>query len=232
MALRVIIDGKPCAGKTTVSKSVEEKLTDEGIETLDAKTYAMEKGFLSGFLRKFREGEIDSLRTLLHSAVYHTTSYIALEHSAWINDKDYEVVLLQRSPYAFSFMVEAAKAAFGSERAYKDPRALYAIIKAWSSAVKPDLFIYLTTDVETLRERFDIRRDGRDRVHKKMIEQDDSVYTARLRSYMRDSNFYMLDNTSSLCETTDKIASIIIDKLNERLSSLQAQNQPTQHSKA
>ena len=45
MAFKVIIDGKPCSGKTTLSRALENVLPEEyGISALDAKAYAMEKG--------------------------------------------------------------------------------------------------------------------------------------------------------------------------------------------
>ncbi|MEM0202219.1 MAG: AAA family ATPase [Candidatus Micrarchaeaceae archaeon] len=217
MALRVIIDGKPCAGKTTISKVIEEKLSSQQITTLDAKSYAMEKGFLSGFLKKFSEGEIDSFRTVFHSAVRHALSYIALEQSTWANRNKYEVMIIQRSPYAFSFMMEAVKVASGhGNYSYKPSGILYDVIEAWAKFVKPDLFIYLTADVETLRERFKNRPDGKDRIHKMMIEQDDSEHIKLLKRYMRGTNFVVVDNTSSISSATEKIIPVIKETLNAK----------------
>ncbi|MCL4404707.1 MAG: deoxynucleoside kinase [Candidatus Marsarchaeota archaeon] len=214
MAFTVVIDGKPCSGKTTLSKAVEQKLNSEGITALDAKSEAMEKGPLSGLLRKFAEGEIDSFRALLHSATYHTLSYVALELSSWANKKNYEVIMLQRSPYAFSFMIEAAKIASGKDYGhYEQSGFLYGIIESWAKFVKPDLFIYLTADVNTLMSRFEHRSDGRDRVHKQMILEDDSLHIKLLRGYMQEQKFIMVDNTTSIEESTKRISSIIKDSL-------------------
>lgn len=85
MAFKVIIDGKPCSGKTTLSKEAERILPAEGITAIDAKSYAIEKGFMSGLLKRFCEGEIDSCGTLAYSATYHILSCAALEQSAWKN---------------------------------------------------------------------------------------------------------------------------------------------------
>ncbi len=207
MAFKVIIDGKPCSGKTTLSTAVEKKLTSEGIPTIDAKSYAIESGFMSGFLKKFTEGEIDSYRSLAYSATYHVLSYAALEESAWKNGRKYDIVILQRSPYAFSFMIEAAKSAFGNEPSYKQSNLLYGIIKAWAGFVKPGLLIYLTADVETLRDRFKHRPDGRDRIHAQMIEADDSRHIKMLRGYM--PNMCVIENNSSVEEGTENLAAAI-----------------------
>jgi deoxyadenosine/deoxycytidine kinase len=208
MEFKVIIDGKPCSGKTTLSNTVEKELPKEGISAIDAKAYALEKGFFSGFLRKFSEGEIDSYRSLFYSATYHLLSYVALEQSAWKNEGKYDVVILQRSPYAFSFMIEAAKSVSGKESAYKQSSLLYGVIKAWAGVVRPDLFIYLTADVETLRERFKHRPDGRDRIHAKMIEEDDSRYIEQLKQYMR-KGLCIISNTSTIKEGTEAVSSAI-----------------------
>ena len=208
MAFKVIIDGKPCSGKTTLSCEVEKKLNSEGVSAIDAKSYALESGFMSGFLGKFMEGEIESYRSLVHSATYHVLSYVALEESAWKNNSKYEVVILQRSPYSFSFMIEATKSAFGKEPSHKQPNPLYGLIKTWAEFVRPELLIYLTTDVETLRERFKHRPDGRDRIHAQMIEADDSKYVEMLRGYMHN-NLRVIENDSSVEEGAEKIAAAI-----------------------
>jgi thymidylate kinase len=213
MAFNVIIDGKPCAGKTTLAKAVEAKLSMDGISTLDAKSYALEKGVLSGFLRKFSEGEIDSFRTLGHSAVYHTLSYVALEQSEWVNNKKYDVILLQRSPYAFTFMIEAAKIASGKYESYEVSGLLYNLIKAWAGVVKPDLFIYLKADTGTLMERFKNRSDGKDRVHKTMIKQDDSRHIELLKSYVGDSRFKVIYNDSSIDNAVTTVSATIKEAL-------------------
>ncbi|MCL5092040.1 MAG: AAA family ATPase [Candidatus Marsarchaeota archaeon] len=210
MAFTVIIDGKPCAGKTTISKAVEAHLCDAyGIKAFDAKAHALENGFFSGILNKFADTEIDSYKTLVHSSVRHALSYAALEESAWKNDKKYDVMLLQRSPYAFSFALDAVKSISGKEGSYEPSGFLYGVIKAWAGLMKPDMFIYLTADAETLKERFNNRADGKDRIHKKMISVDDSKQIEMLKRYMR-SDFHVIDNMSSVEECASKVASAII----------------------
>ena len=209
MAFKVIIDGKPCSGKTTLSKEAERILPAEGITAIDAKSYAIEKGFMSGLLKRFSEGEIDSYRTLAYSATYHVLSYVALEQSAWKNGSKYDVVILQRSPYAFSFMIEAAKSASGKESKYEQSSLLYGLLKAWAGVVRPDLFIYLTADIETLRERFKHRADGKDKVHAKMIEEDDSRHIQLLRGYMRNG-LNVIENNSSIKEGAESVAAAIM----------------------
>ena len=209
MAFKVIIDGKPCAGKTTISREVEAKLPEDyGISALDAKAYALEKGFLSGLLRKFAESEVDTYKALAYSGVRHTLSYLALEESAWKNKRKYDVLVLQRSPYSFSFMLEAVKSVSGDSGSHEVSGLMYGIIRAWASTVKPNLFIYLTADVETLRERFKNRAEGRDRIHARMIEEDDSGHIKLLRGYMR-GNFKVIDSTSSLEESVKAVESSI-----------------------
>lgn len=228
MVFKIVIDGKPCAGKTTLSNAVESKLSSEGILTFDAKRYAMETGFLSGLLKKFSEGEIDSFRALARSGIYHTISYIALEQSAWVNRKKYDVILLQRSPYAFSFMLEAAKIASGKTERYESSGLLYNVIKAWAGFVKPDLLIYLTADTETLRERFRNRADGKDRVHKTMIEQDDSEHIQLLKRYVRESRFKVIENSSTVEEVANRISSVIKGALYASGSHAGSANESTQ----
>lgn len=220
MAFKVIIDGKPCAGKTTISKAVEAWLLEEyGISTLDAKSYALEKGFLSGLLRKFTENEIDTYRDLVYSGVRHTLSYVALELSTWSNSRKYDVLVLQRSPYSFSFMLEAVKGVSGNTSSYNISGPIYGLIKAWASALKPDLFIYLTADVETLRDRFKHRQYGRDRIHAKMIEEDDSGYIELLKSYMRD-DFKVIDSTSNIDKSVRDVALAIYQAYSEYKSEM------------
>ncbi|MCL4388506.1 AAA family ATPase [Candidatus Marsarchaeota archaeon] len=222
MAFKVIVDGKPCAGKTTISRAIEAKLPEEyGISTLDAKAYALEKGFLSGLLRKFTESEVDTYKALAYSAVRHTLSYLALEESAWKNKRKYDVLVLQRSPYSFSFMLEAVKSVSGDAGSHEISGLMYGIVKAWAAAVKPDLFIYLTADVETLRERFKNRAEGRDRIHARMIEEDDSRHIELLKGYMR-GNFRVIDSTSNIEESVRAVASSIYQAYSERNSKIRA----------
>ena len=216
MAFKVIIDGKPCAGKTTISREVEARLPDDyGISALDAKSYALEKGFLSGLLRKFAESEVDTYKALAYSGVRHGLSYLALEESAWKNKKKYDVLLLQRSPYSFSFMLEAVKSVSGDAGGHEISGLVYSIIRGWASTVKPDLFIYLTADVETLRERFKNRAEGRDRIHARMIEEDDSRHIKLLRGYV-GSNFKVIDSASSLEESVKAVESSIYKAYSEQ----------------
>ena len=215
MAFKVIIDGKPCSGKTTLSRALENVLPEEyGISALDAKAYAMEKGSFSLLLRKFTDGEVDTYKALAYSAVRHTLNYLALEESAWENRKKYDVLILQRSPYSFSFMLEAVKSASGDNGSHEISGLMYGIIRAWASSVKPDLFIYLDADVETLRERFKNRPEGRDRIHARMIEEDDSRHKELLKSYMRN-NFKIIDNNSDLEESAHTAASLIYHAYSE-----------------
>ena len=212
MAFFVIIDGKPCVGKTTISKVVEAQLSDVyGIRTLDAKAHMVENGFFSKFLRKFTDPEIDSYKALVYSAVRHGISYAALEESAWNNSKRYDVILLQRSPYAFSFAWEAIKSVSGTYNSYEPSGFLYGIIKAWAGLMKPDMFIYLTADAKTLKERFNNRTDGKDRIHKKMMFGDDSKQIELLKRYMR-SDFHVISNTSGVEECANEVASAIISR--------------------
>lgn len=209
MAFKVIMDGKPCSGKTTLSRALETALPKEyGISALDAKAYAMEKGTFSLLLRKFTDGEIDTYKALAYSAVRHSLSYLALEESAWENRNKYDVLILQRSPYAFSFMLEAVKNAAGDTGSHEISGMMYGIIRAWAAAVKPDLLIYLDADVETLRERFKDRTGGRDRIHARMIEEDDSRHRELLKSYMRNG-FKVIENNSNIEESTRAAASLI-----------------------
>ena len=210
MAFTVIIDGKPCAGKTTISKAVEIKLSDTyGIKAFDAKAHVLENGFFSRLLNKFADVEIDSYKTLVHSSVRHAISYAALEESAWKNNKKYDVMLLQRSPYAFSFALDAVKSISGKEGNYEPSGLLYGAIKAWAELMKPDMFIYLTAGAETLKERFRNRADGKDTIHKKMISIDDSKQIELLKRYMR-SDFNVISNISSVEEGASKVASTIV----------------------
>ena len=210
MAFTVIIDGKPCAGRTTITEVVEAQLSyTYGIKALDAKAHALKNGFFSELLNKFADAEIDSYKTLLRSSVRHALSYAALEESAWKNNKKYDVMLLQRSPYAFSFALDAVKSISGKESSYEPSGFLYGVIKAWAGLVKPDMFIYLTADEETLKERFNNRSDGKDRIHKKMILIDDSKQIELLKRYMR-SDFHVISNMSSVKECANKVASAII----------------------
>ena len=84
MAFKVIIDGKPCSGKTTLSRALETALPEEyGISALDAKAYAMEKGSFSLLLRKFTDGEVDTYKALAYSAV--STSLFGSSARAFLN---------------------------------------------------------------------------------------------------------------------------------------------------
>ena len=213
MVFKVIIDGKPCSGKTTLSKALESALPEEyGISALDAKSYALEKGTFSSLLRKFTENEVDTYKALAYSAVRHTLNYLALEESAWENRKRYDVLILQRSPYAFSFMFEAVKSVSGG--AGEISGLMHGMVKAWAGFVKPDLFIYLDADAETLRERFKNRAEGRDRIHARMIAEDDSRHKEMLKSYMRN-NFKIIDNNSNLEESAHTAASLIYQAYSE-----------------
>ncbi len=213
MALRVIVDGKPCSGKTTISHEVESMLRSDGIPALDAKAFALEKGMLAGLLRRFPDTEINSFRELAVSGIRHTLSYVALEASAWQNDARYEVMLLQRSPYAFSFMMDAASIALGGVARHAPSRLAYSAISAWAGMVRPELFIYLTADTGILRQRFAERKEGKDRIHKLMIEQDDSRHVALLRGYM-GANFHIVDNSSDIRSAAETVCCIIKERLN------------------
>ena len=213
MVFKVIVDGKPCSGKTTLSKALESTLPEEyGISALDAKSYALEKGTFSSLLRKFTENEVDTYKALAYSAVRHTLNYLALEEGAWENRKRYDVLILQRSPYAFSFMFEAVKSVSGG--AGEISGLMHGIIKAWAALVKPDLFIYLDANADTLRERFKNRAEGRDRIHARMIEEDDSRHKELLKGYMR-KGFKVVDNNSSLEESVHAAASLIYQEYSE-----------------
>ncbi|MEM3883586.1 MAG: AAA family ATPase [Methanothrix sp.] len=210
MAFKVIIDGKPCSGKSTIAGEVEKLLREKGTSAIDAKSYAMEKGFLSGFLKKFALGEIESYRSFLYTATYHVLSYAAQEASAWKNSKKYEVVLMQKSPYSFSFMMDAARNVSGKEPKHEKFSLLTGVIKAWAGTVRPDLFIYLTADLETLRERFKHRSEGRDRVHAQMIEEDDSSHLKLFRGYTRN-NLSVIKNNSSVKDGAASVTAAIIE---------------------
>lgn len=210
-ALRVIIDGKPAAGKTTVAKSLEKSLNAHGIHALDAKTTAFEHGFFGPLLRRFEDTEISTFRDLMRSGTYHTLSYVSLEMEAWKNRKKYDVMLLQRSPSSFLFIFEAMK--FEKTNKYTDPSGLlYGILGTWSRWTKPDLYIYLTVRQDLLEKRFANRKDGKDHIHRTMVMRDDTLMLKNIRNKL-GIQILTIDNSRSLSSITAAIESTIKEAL-------------------
>ena len=206
MAFTVILDGKPCSGKTTLAKGVEAYLTERGIRAVDAKSYAFDHMYIGEFLKKFREGEIETFRDIVHSGAYHLLSYAALELAAIKLSRSYDVVLMQRSPYSFSFVLDAV-----GGRDFEEKGLTYNIISSWAKFSRPDLFIYLTADSSILLERFRDREDGKDRIHRRMIESDDSGYISMLRRRLDSTRFYVIRNEGVL-DNNIALISVLIRK--------------------
>lgn len=210
-AMRVIIDGKPAAGKTTLTKSVERALNEQGISTLDAKTEAMEHGPLSSILRRFEDTEISTFRDLARSGVYHTLSYISLEIASWQNRNNYDVLLLQRAPSSFLFILDAMK--FEKSHAYSEPSGLlYGVLRTWSKFTNPDLYIYLTVRQDMIEERFAMRQDGKDHIHRTMVMRSDAPMLSCITGKM-GMQVNVVDNSGSVEVATKAITEMIRQKL-------------------
>ncbi|MEM3841648.1 MAG: hypothetical protein QXN59_03070, partial [Candidatus Micrarchaeaceae archaeon] len=160
--LKVVLDGKPCSGKTTLAKIVAEQLNRGGESAIDVKEHAVWNSALGRLSVKFDEGEISELRDVIRSGAIHTLRYLAMELDALRLGDEYNVHIMQRSTYAFSFMLQAVMVESKRE-SFGPSKILYPIIGAWAKIAKPDIIFYLEADTSTLLERFEKRKDGRDR---------------------------------------------------------------------
>ncbi|OJT94524.1 MAG: hypothetical protein JJ59_00135 [Candidatus Micrarchaeum sp. AZ1] len=211
-ALRVIIDGKPASGKTTVSTALERSLNDFGIKTFDAKSDVL-NGMFSNLLRRFEDTDIKTFRDLGRSVMYHAISYAALELSSWQNRNRYDVILLQRSPYSFIFALNATKLKEHQPLRIVPSDLLANILSAWSSVVKPDAYIYLKVEQPILEKRFNERKSGKDSIHTALLRQDDDPNIELLKQKLSNVSFYEEENSGPLEDTISRLKPIIMAEL-------------------
>ena len=217
-ALKVVIDGKPCSGKTTIAAMVTQFLNSQDGHTLalDAKAYSLQNGFVAGLIRKFGEGNESDRNWMLGQEMRHALSYANMELQALLHGRGIDVKIMQRTAYDFLFIIEAAARERGAG-AYSLSVAK-PFVEAFARLSKPDIIVYLKAEQDVLLERFGSRKDGRDPVHRRMIGMDDWEHMRMLRKYV-DGNFHIVDNSGKPWVAAMEVHEIIrkeISMLKER----------------
>ncbi len=211
MAFKVALEGNPTSGKTELPPLIAAELKGGGLRVLDAKRWDLENGFLSNVRSRFVQNEIDTRTDLARSIIYHSVNYVGAMFAARSLEGEYDVILMQRLPWSYLYMVESLNEGWNGE--FSASSLLYKTAEAWTRIARPDAVVYLECPREVLRARFALRRErnnrvGGDRVHQMLIERDDSVYVRFLRNYMGEGNFYMVDS-ASIPSAASEIAGLI-----------------------
>ncbi|MDE1855406.1 MAG: hypothetical protein KGH57_03775 [Candidatus Micrarchaeota archaeon] len=186
MSFTVVIDGKPCAGKTTQASLVAQELRDRGVNAVNIKEYSRANALLRGIVDAAELTRQRSGKSSLELAISDALSFFAISASYLSNiRKNVDVLVMESTPYTYGYSVESAD---------KDSHhSAYKLVRPVARLFNANIIVYLSADDGVLLSRFEHRDDHRDAMHKRQIFHDDSELKKALRDYVGDGRFIELD---------------------------------------
>lgn len=200
MALRVLVTGKPCAGKTTQARALEEMLIARGIKAVD----------IGGRKRRHDGGDSEKdnpMKVFAESLLSYTSAHLRAGNDV----RDADVIISQRLPQDILLGVRAALGRGGIIE-----RACTMAAEVATKFTRHDLALYLDVSTGKLLERFASRKDNRDSMHYRMIRDDDSSYIEMLRRGMGEERVMVIDGDAGKEELRRAIYGKVAEALDGR----------------
>lgn len=181
--LIVVIDGKPSSGKTTAAEKVVSLLKESNIKAVNVKhetVEALRNKQVYKMLNRLERSDGNALLSSL-SMVKHAVSYLADLHMLeQFKKSDYSVIILQRLPSDFAFMLNSIVE-------YKAMLRVEEYLQQYfEHLLDPNIIFYLYAPNGVLEVRNANRTDGRDLMHLHLINTDDAWYIEYLDKKYKD----------------------------------------------
>ncbi len=208
MAFTVVLDGKPCVGKTTQATLVAQNLRERGINAVGIKDcirshpIALDIMNVSGKIRQRSQGG------MLEQGIVYSLSVAAVAYSFLsARRKNFDVVIFEGTPliaraYAFGdgdYMGSGARVT-----------ATYKVIGAAAKFFPIDMLVYLSASKEALLERFETREDNKDVVHRRELELDDALHKHVLECFVGTERFECVDSGKASEDVADDITGRVL----------------------
>jgi thymidylate kinase len=181
--LIVVIDGKPSSGKTTAAEKVVSLLKESSIKAVDVKHETLEalrNKQVYEMLNMLERSDGNALLSSL-SMVKHAASYLADLHMLeQFKKSGYRVIILQRLPSDFAFMLNSI-INYGAMLRVEEYLQQY-----FEHLINPDIVFYLYAPNGVLEVRNANRTNGRDLMHLHLINTDDAWYIEYLDKKYKD----------------------------------------------